>query len=121
MRQQRVKHSKIGVAESGGGRWKVEKVTNHDIDKDAEVVGVEVFVGGRGGEEQVEEFEDQELEGCLACRTSDSAVAAFARDELVNVLSRLSRRMMFSPKVLKAEPWMVSVLMTLLVRLAGGG
>lgn len=31
-----------------------------------EVVGVEVFVGGRGGEEEVKEFEDEELQGGFA-------------------------------------------------------
>ena len=31
-----------------------------------EVVGVEVFVSGRGGEEEVKQFEDEELEGGFA-------------------------------------------------------
>ena len=31
-----------------------------------EVVSVEVFVGGRGGEEEVKQFEDEELEGGFA-------------------------------------------------------
>ena len=31
-----------------------------------EVVSVKVFVGGRGGEEKVKQFEDEELEGGFA-------------------------------------------------------
>ena len=46
------------MAERGGREWKVEEVANHDVDKDTEVVSVEVFVGWGGGEEEVEEFKN---------------------------------------------------------------
>ena len=36
----------------------VEEVADNDVDEDAEVVGVEVFIGCGGGEEEVEELED---------------------------------------------------------------
>ena len=64
--EQRVEDAQVGVAQSGGGEGQVEQVADHDVHQDAEVVGVEVFVGGLGGEEEVEEFENQELERGLA-------------------------------------------------------
>ena len=33
------------MAEGSGGEGQVEEVADHDVDEDAEVVGVEVFVG----------------------------------------------------------------------------
>ena len=54
------------MAEGSGGEGQVEEVADHDVDEDAQVVGVEVFVGRRGGEEEVEELEDEELEGGFA-------------------------------------------------------
>lgn len=49
-----------------GRKGKIEEIPNHDVDEDAEVVGIEIFVRERGGEEEVEELEDEELEGGLA-------------------------------------------------------
>lgn len=49
------------MAECSRGEREVEQIADHDIDEDAEVVGVEVFVGAGGGEEEVEEFKDEEL------------------------------------------------------------
>ena len=62
VREQRVENAEVGVAEGDGGRGQVEKVAQDDVEEDVEIVGIEVFVGGRGGEEEVEEFEDEELE-----------------------------------------------------------
>ena len=59
--EERVEDTEVSVAEGGGGYGEVEEVADHDIDEDAEVVGVEVFVGGGCGEEEVEDFEDEEL------------------------------------------------------------
>lgn len=41
-----------------GGEGKVEKVANHDVHEDPQIVGVEVFVGGGSGEKEVEELQD---------------------------------------------------------------
>ena len=54
------------MSERGSGGWQIEEVTEDDVEEDMEIVGVEVFVCGRGGEEEVEEFEDEELEGGFA-------------------------------------------------------
>ena len=62
MGEERVQHAQAGVAQGGGGEGQVEQVADHDVDENAQVVGVEVLVGGRGGEEEVEELEDEELE-----------------------------------------------------------
>ena len=64
--EQGVEDAQVGVAQGGGGEGEVEQVADHDVDEDAQVVGVEVFVGGLGGEEEVEEFENQELQGGFA-------------------------------------------------------
>lgn len=55
-----------GVSAGGGGRegeahvfgfvGEVEEVADYDVDEDAEVVAVKVFVGCGGGEEEVEEL-----------------------------------------------------------------
>lgn len=66
MREERIQDAQISVAEGGGGEGQVEQVADHDVDEHAQVVGVEVLVRGRGGEEEVEELEDKELEGCFA-------------------------------------------------------
>lgn len=49
-----------------GREGKIEEIPDHDVDEDAEVVCVEVLVCERGGEEEVEELEDEELEGGFA-------------------------------------------------------
>ena len=49
------------MSKRGGGGGQVEEVAEDDVEEDVQVVGVEVFVGGWGGEEEVEEFEDEEL------------------------------------------------------------
>lgn len=56
VREQGVQHAEVGVAQGGGGGGQVEEVAGDDVEEDAEVVGVEVFVRGRVGEEEVEEF-----------------------------------------------------------------
>lgn len=62
MGQQGVQHSQVGVAQGGGGQRQVEQVAGDDVEEDAQVVGVEVLVRGRGGEEEVEQLEDQQLQ-----------------------------------------------------------
>lgn len=59
------------MAEGSGGEGQIEEVADHDVDEDAQVVGVEVFVGRGGGEEEVEELEDEELEGGFAWEGGD--------------------------------------------------
>lgn len=61
MFEEGVENAQVGVAQGSGLVGEVEEVAYHDVDKDAEVVGIEVFIGCRGGEEQVEQFQDQEL------------------------------------------------------------
>lgn len=61
-----VEDTEIGMAQRVGGEREVEEVADHDIDEDAQVVGVEVFICAWGCEEEVEEFEDKELQGCFA-------------------------------------------------------
>jgi hypothetical protein len=49
-------------------RIEVEKVADDDVDENVQVVCVEILIGGRGGEQEIEKLEDQELgtEGRLA-------------------------------------------------------
>lgn len=54
-------HAEVGVAQRGGGEGQVEQVADDDVEEDAQVVGVEVFVGGGRGEEEVQQLEDEEL------------------------------------------------------------
>ena len=54
------------MPEGRGGKGEIEEIADHDIDEDTEIVGVKVFVCWRGGEEEVEEFEDQQLESRFA-------------------------------------------------------
>lgn len=56
------------MAQRNGVGGQVEQVTDNDVDENAEVVGVEVFKSRRGGEEEVKEFEDQQLEGRFICQ-----------------------------------------------------
>jgi len=56
-----VQHAEVGVAQRGGGEGQVEQVADDDVEEDAQVVGVEVFVGGGRGEEEVQQLEDEEL------------------------------------------------------------
>ena len=44
------------MPQRGSGLGEVEKIANHNIDKDAEVVGVEVLMSGGSGEEEIESF-----------------------------------------------------------------
>ena len=74
MGEEGVQYAEIGVAEGSGGEGQIEEVADHDVDEDAQVVGVEVFVGRGGGEEEVEELEDEELEGGFACEGGDWSV-----------------------------------------------
>lgn len=55
---------------SQGGRLlgQVEEVPDENIDEDMEVVCVKVFVGARGGEDEIEELEREQLEGGFGCR-----------------------------------------------------
>lgn len=56
MGEQGVEDAKVGVPEWGGGKGEVEKIADHDVDEDAEIVGVKVFVGRGSGKEEIEEF-----------------------------------------------------------------
>lgn len=58
VREQRVQDAEVCVAERDELVGEVEQVADYYIEEDAQVVGVEVFVGGGCGEEEVEEFED---------------------------------------------------------------
>ena len=58
VREQRIEDTKVGVSEWHRGRWEVEQVPEDDIEKDVQVICVEVLVCGRGGKEEVEELED---------------------------------------------------------------
>ena len=55
----------IGVSEGGGFVGEVEEVADHDVHEDVEIVGVKVFLGRGCGEDEIEELEDEELEGRL--------------------------------------------------------
>lgn len=46
-----VENAQVGVSQGGGLVGEVEEVAYHDVHKDTEVVGVEVFIGCGGGEE----------------------------------------------------------------------
>lgn len=46
-----VENAQVGVTQRSGLVGEVEEVADHDVNKNAEVVGVEVFIGRRGGEE----------------------------------------------------------------------
>jgi hypothetical protein len=48
--QQRKQHAKIHMAEGFRLVGEIEKVADDDIDEHAEIVGVEIFVGGSCGE-----------------------------------------------------------------------
>lgn len=41
------------MAEGARFRREIEKITDHDIHKNAEIVGIEVFVGRAGCEEEI--------------------------------------------------------------------
>ncbi|EHL02482.1 hypothetical protein M7I_1563 [Glarea lozoyensis 74030] len=60
--EERVHYSQVGVAEGDEFVGEVEEVADYYVEEDAEVIGVEVFVGDAGGEEEVEQLEDEELE-----------------------------------------------------------
>lgn len=51
MFEERVEDAQVGVAQGSGLIREVEEVADHDVDKDAEVVGIEVFISCGGGEE----------------------------------------------------------------------
>jgi len=61
--EKRVEDAEVRVAERVGGEREIKEVADHDVDEDAQVIGVEVFVCARRGEEEVQEFEDEELQG----------------------------------------------------------
>lgn len=65
VREEGGEHAEIGVAQCGGGEGQVEQVADDDVEEDAQIVGVEVFVGRGCGEEEVQQLEDEELEGGL--------------------------------------------------------
>ena len=44
--QERVEDAEVGVTEGAGGEGEVQKIADDDVDQDAKVVGVKVFVGG---------------------------------------------------------------------------
>lgn len=45
-----VENAQVGVTQGSRLVGEVEEVADHDIHKDAEVVGVEIFIGCGGGE-----------------------------------------------------------------------
>lgn len=45
MCEKRVKNAEVGMAEGASGEGKIEEVADDNVDKDAEVVGVKVFIG----------------------------------------------------------------------------
>lgn len=53
VRQQGVEHPQIGMAQCRCILGQIKQVSNQNVHEDVQVVGVEVFVGWRGGEEQV--------------------------------------------------------------------
>lgn len=53
------------MAKSCRGRRKVKQIPEYDIEEDVEVVGVEVLVRWRCSEEEIEKFENKQLEGCF--------------------------------------------------------
>lgn len=55
------------MAQGSGVGGQVEQVTDDDVNENPEVIGVEVLESRRVGEEKVEEFKNQQLEGCFAC------------------------------------------------------
>lgn len=55
------------MTQGSGVGGQVEQVTDNDVDENTQIVGVEVFVSWGVGEEEVEEFEDLQLEGCFIC------------------------------------------------------
>ena len=55
------------MAKGNGVGGQVKQVTDNDVDENAKVVGVEIFKSGRSGEEEIEELEDQQLEGSFVC------------------------------------------------------
>ena len=56
------------MAQRRGREGQVKEITDDDVDENAEVVGVKVFAGLGGGEEEVEDFEDQKLQRRFACK-----------------------------------------------------
>lgn len=65
--EERVQYPEVSVPQRRSGERQIEEIADHDVDQNAKVVGVEILVGGRGREEEVQKFKDQELEGGFAC------------------------------------------------------
>lgn len=51
MFEEGVKNTQIGVTQGSGLVGEVEEVADHNVHKDTEIVGVEIFIGCRGGKE----------------------------------------------------------------------
>lgn len=66
MREQGVKNSKVGVSQRSRFLGEIEEVADHDVDENAQVVGIEVLIGGASGEKEIQQFEDEELKRRLA-------------------------------------------------------
>jgi hypothetical protein len=49
------------VSEGAGFFGEIEEVADENVDEDTEVIGIEVFVGGGGGEKEVQELKGEKL------------------------------------------------------------
>lgn len=54
------------MSQRGGFLGEVEEVADHDVDENAQVVGVKIFVGRGSGKKEIQQFEDEELKRCFA-------------------------------------------------------
>jgi len=59
VREKGVQDPEIRVPQGGRFFREIEEVADHDVNEDAQVIGVKVFVCGARGEEEVQEFEDE--------------------------------------------------------------
>lgn len=125
--EKRVQHSQIGVFEllvivvnfSSAQRREdrsethplallaqIAQLADENVHEDAEIVRVEVLLCARGGEEEVEDLENEERDaegvGGAVWRAAEMISSAFQSTmrKQENSLARLRIKMMFSPKVL---------------------
>lgn len=72
MREQGVEDPKVGVTQCGRFFREIEEVADHDVNENAQVVGIEVFVGRASGEKEIQKLENEELKRCFACETQST-------------------------------------------------